>query len=108
MKYDLGIGNLLHPSRRKTPARLFATPVSHISGLKGTSNRAFAYADSSLLLFLSLSTTTRRGSSFFKITSWVTTHFVTSLREGKSYITFCRISSTIALKPRAPVLRRIA
>src|SRR5438874_6287836 len=48
------------------------------------------------------------GAAIFWTTSFVTTHFCTSSREGSSYITGRRTSSMIARRPRAPVPRFIA
>src|SRR5215208_2029453 len=44
----------------------------------------------------------------FSIVSLVTTHFLTSRREGSSNWTSSRVSSRIERRPRAPVSRRIA
>src|SRR5439155_3797578 len=48
------------------------------------------------------------GAAIFWTTSFVTTHFCTSSREGSSYMTGRRTSSMIARSPRAPVPRFIA
>jgi hypothetical protein len=51
---------------------------------------------------------TRVGFRPFSIVSRVTTHFLTSRREGSSNWTSCSVSSIIERSPRAPVSRSIA
>src|SRR5690606_17488356 len=84
----------------------------------GTKRQPPAFASGCLLIHQALSSffssmtrpsrVVRRGPTLFRTLSFVTTHLVTSSREGSSNITSSMIDSMIALRPRAPVFRLIA